>query len=206
MKVYYYSDTDTLSIGFKDTASSQTEEIAPDVTIDFDSDGNLISIDIDLASQKLSSLALETKGLTVRPSETLKQTYETLIEARKEIKKQRSQAVHGGQTVDGQGREVTKDVLALTYAEEILYRLASHKPSKNQFTIELGREGDGRVIAEVLELPGLLVYGETEEEAIEKVQDLACELLADRVDHGEAEEKMIIIFRIAINKTQHTLT
>ena len=206
MKVHYYSDTDTLSIGFKDTASSQTEEIAPDVTIDFDSDGNVISIDIDLASQKLSSLALETKGLTVRPSGTLKQTYETLIEARKEIKKQRSQVVHGGQAVDGQGREVTKDLLALTYAEEILDRLASHKPSKNQFTIKLGREGDGRVIAEVLELPSLLVYGETEEEAIEKVQDLACELLADRVEHGEAEEKMIIIFRIAINKTQHTLT
>ncbi len=47
------------------------------------------------------------------------------------------------------------------------------------FTIETELEDDGRVTAEVTELPGVLVYGQTESEAIAKVQALALRVLAD---------------------------
>ncbi len=54
------------------------------------------------------------------------------------------------------------------------------------FRVELEREEDGRWIAEVSELPGVLVYGETVEQAQAKAQALALRVLADRLDHGEA--------------------
>jgi predicted RNase H-like HicB family nuclease len=54
------------------------------------------------------------------------------------------------------------------------------------FTVEIEREEDGRWIAEVIELPGVLAYGQTREEAISKVQALALRVLADRLEHGES--------------------
>jgi predicted RNase H-like HicB family nuclease len=54
-----------------------------------------------------------------------------------------------------------------------------------QLSIELDREEDGRWIAEVLELPGVMVYGSTRDEAIGAVERLAVEVIADRVAHGE---------------------
>lgn len=54
-------------------------------------------------------------------------------------------------------------------------------------TIETEREIDGRHIAEVLELPGVMVYGATEAEAVAAVQALALRVLAERVDAGELE-------------------
>ena len=52
------------------------------------------------------------------------------------------------------------------------------------FTIETEQEDDGRWIAEVMEIPGALVYGDTTQDAIAKVQALALRILADRVEHG----------------------
>ena len=52
-------------------------------------------------------------------------------------------------------------------------------------SIELDREDDGRWIAEALELPGVMTYGETREEAISNTERLAIEVIADRVKHGE---------------------
>jgi predicted RNase H-like HicB family nuclease len=52
-----------------------------------------------------------------------------------------------------------------------------------KFTIESEREEDGRWIAEVLELPGVLVYGQTHDDAIAKVQALGLRVLADRREH-----------------------
>lgn len=66
-----------------------------------------------------------------------------------------------------------------------------------RLTIELDIEEDGRVIAEVLELPGVLVYGQTKEEAIAKVQALALRVLADRLEHGEATPKAMTISFVA---------
>lgn len=68
MKLQYYPDTDTLSIGLTEAPSMNTSEIAPDVTVDFDADGNVISIDIDLASQKLDLKSLDIKGLSIKTS------------------------------------------------------------------------------------------------------------------------------------------
>ncbi len=55
------------------------------------------------------------------------------------------------------------------------------------FTIELDREDDGRWIAEVMDLPGVLAYGATREEAMAHAKALALRVIADRLDHGEAD-------------------
>ncbi len=52
-------------------------------------------------------------------------------------------------------------------------------------TIELDREEDGRWIAEALELPGVMCYGSTRDEAISNAERLAIEVIADRITHGE---------------------
>jgi len=54
------------------------------------------------------------------------------------------------------------------------------------FKVELDREDDGRWIAEVAELPGVMVYGDSVEEAQAKAQALALRVLADRLENGEA--------------------
>ena len=55
-----------------------------------------------------------------------------------------------------------------------------------RFSIQMGREADGRWIAEVPELSGVLVYGATSEDAVAKVKALALRVVADRLEHGEA--------------------
>lgn len=55
----------------------------------------------------------------------------------------------------------------------------------NQFTIETEQEEDGRWIAEVLEIPGVLVYGDHEEQAIARVQALALRVIAVKLEHDE---------------------
>jgi predicted RNase H-like HicB family nuclease len=52
-------------------------------------------------------------------------------------------------------------------------------------SIELDREDDGRWIAEALELPGVVTYGATREDAICNTQRLAIEVIADRIKHDE---------------------
>jgi predicted RNase H-like HicB family nuclease len=52
-------------------------------------------------------------------------------------------------------------------------------------TIDLDREEDGRWIAEALELPGVMCYGQTREEAIGNTERLAIEVIADRIAHQE---------------------
>jgi predicted RNase H-like HicB family nuclease len=51
--------------------------------------------------------------------------------------------------------------------------------------IELEREADGRWIGEVPALPGVLAYGQTEEEARAKAEALAFRVIAERLEHGE---------------------
>lgn len=52
--------------------------------------------------------------------------------------------------------------------------------------IELEQEEDGRWIAEIDELDGVLVYGETKEDAIRNVKTLALRVIADRLENGES--------------------
>jgi predicted RNase H-like HicB family nuclease len=54
-----------------------------------------------------------------------------------------------------------------------------------RFTIEHEQETDGRWIAEVLELPGALVYGQTLREAIARAKALALRVVAESLEHGE---------------------
>jgi predicted RNase H-like HicB family nuclease len=63
------------------------------------------------------------------------------------------------------------------------------------FSVQLERESDGRWIAEVTELPGVLVYGESAEQAQAKAQTLALRVLADRLEHGEAVPFESVSFR-----------
>ncbi len=55
-----------------------------------------------------------------------------------------------------------------------------------RFNIEYEQEQDGRWIAEVIELPGVIVYGNTRQEAAAKAEALALRVIADRIDHGES--------------------
>lgn len=52
-------------------------------------------------------------------------------------------------------------------------------------TIETDRETDGRWIAEAVELPGVMCYGQTRDEAISNTERLAIEVIADRIAHGQ---------------------
>ena len=52
--------------------------------------------------------------------------------------------------------------------------------------IEVEREDDGRWLAEIPELPGVLAYGRTPDEAVARVQALALRVLADCLEHGES--------------------
>jgi predicted RNase H-like HicB family nuclease len=61
------------------------------------------------------------------------------------------------------------------------------------FTVEYEREDDGRWVAEVIELPGVLAYGGTETEVIAKAQALALRVLADRLEHGEGKLEFVSI-------------
>jgi predicted RNase H-like HicB family nuclease len=61
------------------------------------------------------------------------------------------------------------------------------------FMIELEQEEDGRWLAEVLELPGVLSYGQTSDEATAKAQALALRVLADRIEHGETAPTLLNI-------------
>ena len=61
------------------------------------------------------------------------------------------------------------------------------------FTVETEQEEDGRWLAEVVELPGVLAYGETQEAALSKVQALALRVIAERLEHGEAGPELLSI-------------
>jgi predicted RNase H-like HicB family nuclease len=57
--------------------------------------------------------------------------------------------------------------------------------SKTQFAIEFDRETDGRWIAEMPRVPGVMAYGATKGEAQRRVQAIALRTLADAVDTGK---------------------
>lgn len=61
------------------------------------------------------------------------------------------------------------------------------------FTIEHEQEEDGRWIAEVPELPGVLAYGGTAQEAMVRAQALALRVLAERLEHNESGPQSISI-------------
>lgn len=64
------------------------------------------------------------------------------------------------------------------------------------YAVEVDREDDGRWIAEVPSLPGVLTYGATRDEAVRKAQALSLRVLAERLEHGEPLPDVQSVFRI----------
>ena len=63
--------------------------------------------------------------------------------------------------------------------------------------IEVEQETDGRWLAEIPDLPGVMTYGATRDEAIAKVKALALRVMADRLDHGETVPELGQVFSVA---------
>lgn len=66
------------------------------------------------------------------------------------------------------------------------------------FQVETEREEDGRWIAEVIGMPGVLAYGKTVQEAIAQVQALGLRVIADRIEHGETHPALLNISFAAV--------
>lgn len=62
-----------------------------------------------------------------------------------------------------------------------------------QLSIEVERETDGRWLAEVLGVPGVLAYGATSEEARKRALVLALRTLAERIEHGELSPEALLV-------------
>ena len=59
----------------------------------------------------------------------------------------------------------------------------------------LEREDDGRILASVPDLPGVMAYGATEEDAVRKVKSIALQVLADMIESGdEVPEPLRVLF------------
>jgi predicted RNase H-like HicB family nuclease len=67
----------------------------------------------------------------------------------------------------------------------------------SEFTVDVECEDDGRWIGEVTDLPGVLSYGATREEAVAKAKALAFRVLADRLDHGEDIPELHGVFAVS---------
>jgi predicted RNase H-like HicB family nuclease len=64
------------------------------------------------------------------------------------------------------------------------------------YAIEVEQEVDGRWIAEVPELPGVLAYGKSRDEAVRRAQVLSLRVLADRLEHDESIPQVQAVFSI----------
>ena len=63
-------------------------------------------------------------------------------------------------------------------------------------TIETEQEEDGRWLAEVPDLPGVMGYGQTRQQAVDFVRALSLRVLADRLEHGEEVPQMDNVFAV----------
>jgi predicted RNase H-like HicB family nuclease len=63
--------------------------------------------------------------------------------------------------------------------------------------VEIDREEDGRWITEIPELPGVMVYGDTRNQAISKAEALALRLLADRLENEEEIPELKEVFVVS---------
>ena len=63
MKLHYYPETDSLYIELKSAPGAETREISEGLVVDFDSNGDVVGLDIDHASRKLDLSKIETIAL-----------------------------------------------------------------------------------------------------------------------------------------------
>lgn len=69
-----------------------------------------------------------------------------------------------------------------------------------KFQIELDREADGRWIAEIASLPGVMAYGTTKQEAVAKVKALALRVLADEIEKDNKHSTKPLAVSIACSR------
>jgi predicted RNase H-like HicB family nuclease len=60
------------------------------------------------------------------------------------------------------------------------------------FEVEIEQEDDGRWLAEVVDRPGVLAYGDTQQVALARVQALVLRVIAERLEHGEGLSQLAI--------------
>ena len=63
--------------------------------------------------------------------------------------------------------------------------------------VETEQEADGRWLAEIAQIPGVLAYGTTRQEAISRDEVLALRVLADQLEHGEMPPELEEVFSVA---------
>ena len=60
-------------------------------------------------------------------------------------------------------------------------------------TVAIEREDDGRWLAEVVDLAGVMAYGESRDQAVARVEALALRVLADRLENEEAGPDLVTV-------------
>ncbi len=77
------------------------------------------------------------------------------------------------------------------------YNDSSERQAEMKFTVEYKQEDDGPWLAEVKELPGVLVYGKDADDAAAHAQALALRVVADRLENGETAPSLMFTFAMA---------
>jgi predicted RNase H-like HicB family nuclease len=81
--------------------------------------------------------------------------------------------------------------------KQFCYNCFVERQDEMKFTVEYEREEDGRWLAEVKELPGVLTYGKDPDDAVAHAQALALRVIADRLENGEAISALMFSFSAA---------
>lgn len=71
------------------------------------------------------------------------------------------------------------------------------RPKARAYTIEIDREQDGRWIAEIPQLPGVMAYGKSQSEAERKVKALALRVIADKIENKRVPNSASFQFNVA---------
>ncbi len=74
----------------------------------------------------------------------------------------------------------------------------SHSSVGTGLAVEVCREDDGRWLALIDELPGVMSYGCTRDQALSAVLELAVQVIADRINHGEEAPDLSKFFRAVL--------
>lgn len=79
-----------------------------------------------------------------------------------------------------------------------IYAMPTRSKTKNSFAVEFDREDDGRWIAEIPNLPGVMAYGSTKQEALQRVCAVALRTLADGIEHGNTLRSVSRLFAYGV--------
>ena len=95
---------------------------------------------------------------------------------------------------------LTRTANEITYYSDTISAVGDLSWAMNNYLtlkIELDQEDDGRWIADIADLPGVMVYGKTGDDAIEKVKALAAAVIIDQQTHGERHKDLYVSYVIS---------